>query len=192
MAGFKPMRVTMASAFRATLTIVRISTIHGRTSKPLGTVARTDSSILKKITFVTIKRHMLPNIRHQPVKISEVLLLPPMAKASGAVIVSMARMTYRSAISKRSLNTLNITIMPKIMTSSHAAPMAPNTLSSTNVTLTASGIWSSSMIFDVILSPISQICGLASSKNAKTKVRAKSSFGSSPSKPSPTAILLSA
>ena len=48
------------------------------------------------------------------------------------------------------------------------------------------------MIFDVILSPISQICGLASSKNAKTKVRAKSSFGSSPSKPSPTAHTLSA
>ena len=74
------------------MTIVRISTIHGRTSKPLGTVARTDSSILKKITFVTIKRHILPNIRHQPVKISEVLLLPPIAKASGAVIVSIARM----------------------------------------------------------------------------------------------------
>ncbi|MFR7895126.1 MAG: hypothetical protein ACLU38_14665 [Dysosmobacter sp.] len=28
---------------------------------------------MKKITFVTIKRHILPNIRHQPVKISEVL-----------------------------------------------------------------------------------------------------------------------
>ena len=51
------------------------------------------SSILKNITFVTISRHILPNIRHQPVKISDVLLLPPMEKASGAVIASTARMT---------------------------------------------------------------------------------------------------
>ena len=87
------MRVMMASAFRATLTMVKISTIHGSTSMPLGMVDSTDSSILKNTTFVTIRRHILPNIRHQPVKISEVLLLPPMEKASGAVMVSMARMT---------------------------------------------------------------------------------------------------
>ena len=37
-------------------------------------VDTTDSSILKNITFVTISRHMLLNIRHQPVKISDVLL----------------------------------------------------------------------------------------------------------------------
>ena len=48
--------------------------------------------------------HMDPNIRHQPVKISEVFRLPPMAKASGAVMVSMERIKYRSAISMMSLN----------------------------------------------------------------------------------------
>ena len=93
MAGFSPIRVMMASAFRATFTMVKISTIHGKTSRPLGTVESTDKSILKKITFVTISRHILPNIRHHPVKISDVLLLPPMEKASGAVMVSMARIS---------------------------------------------------------------------------------------------------
>ena len=63
MAGFSPIRVMMASAFRATFTMVKISTIHGKTSRPLGTVESTDKSILKKITFVTISRHILPNIR---------------------------------------------------------------------------------------------------------------------------------
>lgn len=43
-------------------------------------VDTTDSSILKNITFVTISRHMLLNIRHQPVKISDVLLLPSHGK----------------------------------------------------------------------------------------------------------------
>ena len=186
------MRVTMASAFRATFTIVRISTIQGRTSRPLGTVERTDKSILKKITLVTISRHILPNIRHQPVKISDVLLLPPMEKASGAVMVSMARITYLSAISSSSLKTLNMMITPNMMTSSHAAVREPNTLSSTSCTLTALGICSKSIILEVMLRPMSQICGLASSKNEKTKVRVKSSLGSSPSKPRPDAMLFSA
>ena len=134
MAGFSPMRVIMASAFLATFTIVRSSTIHGSTSSPLGTVARTDKSILKKITWVVINTHILPNIRHQPLKMSEVLLLPPIANASGAVIVSTARITYRSAISSSSRNTLNITITPKRITSSHDAARCPKTLSSTSVT----------------------------------------------------------
>ena len=79
----------IASAFLATFTIVRINTIHGMISRPVGTVERIDNSILKKITFVTISVHILPNIRHQPPKISEVLLLPPMANASGAVAKSV-------------------------------------------------------------------------------------------------------
>ena len=192
MAGFNPMRVMMASAFRATFTIVRIRTIHGMMSRPLGTVERTDSSILKKITFITISVHMLPNIRHQPLNISDVLLLPPVANASGAVIVSTARITYRSAISSKSRNTLNMMSRPKMITNSHAAPREPNTPSSTSVTSMASGISKTAMIFAVRLKPISQICGLASSKKAKTKVLVNSNFGSSPSNPRPTAILLSA
>ena len=192
MAGFSPIRVMIASAFLATFTIVRIRTIHGMISRPVGTVERTDKSILKKITFVTISVHILPNILHQPLNISEVLLLPPMANASGAVMVSTARITYRSAISSRSRNTLNMMIMPKMITSSHAAPREPNTLASTSVTSMASGISSSSMIFAVIFRPISQICGLASSKKEKTKVRVNSSLGSSPSKPMPDAMLRSA
>ena len=83
----------ISSAFFATFTMVIMRTIQGNTSSPLGTEDTTDSSILKNITFVTISRHMLPNIRHQPVKISAVLLLPPMEKASGAVIASTARIT---------------------------------------------------------------------------------------------------
>ena len=36
MAGLRPMRVMIASAFFATFTMVRTSTIHGSTSSPLG------------------------------------------------------------------------------------------------------------------------------------------------------------
>ena len=93
MAGLRPMRVTMASDFFATFTMVIIKTIQGSTSRPLGMVERTDRSILKNTTLSAIRTHMEPNIRHQPVKISEVFRLPPMAKASGAVMVSMARIT---------------------------------------------------------------------------------------------------
>ena len=192
MAGFSPIRVMIASAFLATFTIVKTRTIHGIISRPLGTLDKTESSILKKITFVTISVHILPNIRHQPPNISDVLLLPPIANASGAVIVSTARITYLSAISSKSLNTLNMIIRPKMITSSQAAPREPNTPSSTSVTLMASGISKSSMILAVRLSPTSQICGLAISRKANTKVLVNNSFGSSPSKPRPTAILLRA
>ena len=41
------------------------------------------------------------------------------------------------------------------------------------------------MTVDVMFSPSSQICGLATSRNEKANVRVKSSFGSSASKPSP-------
>ena len=192
MAGFSPIRVMIASAFLATFTIVKTRTIHGIISRPLGTLDKTESSILKKMTFVTISVHILPNIRHQPPNISDVLLLPPIANASGAVIVSTARITYLSAISSKSLNTLNMIIRPKMITSSQAAPREPNTPSSTSVTLMASGISKSSMILAVRLSPTSQICGLAISRKANTKVLVNNSFGSSPSKPRPTAILLRA
>ena len=192
MAGFSPIRVMIASAFLATFTIVKAKTIHGIISRPLGTLDKTESSILKKITFVTISVHILPNIRHQPPNISDVLLLPPIANASGAVIVSTARITYLSAISSKSLNTLNMIIRPKMITSSQAALREPNAPSSKSVTSIASGISKSSMILAVRLSPTSQICGLAISRKANTKVLVNNNFGSSPSKPRPTAILLRA
>ena len=87
------MRVMMASDLCATFTIAKISTIHGNTSSPEGTVDTTENSILKHTRLVTMSRHMLPNIRHQPEKMDAVFLLPPMAKARGAVMVSMARIT---------------------------------------------------------------------------------------------------
>lgn len=54
--------------------------------------------------------------------------------ASGAVMVSTARITYRSAISSRSLSVLNMIIIPNRIASSHDAVSVPNTLLSTSVT----------------------------------------------------------
>ena len=131
---------------------------------------------------------MEPNIRHQPLKMSDVFRLPPMPKASGEVIVSTARMKYRSAISIMSLNVWNMTIMPQITTSSHDPVSPPKDASSANVIFTASGISRSAMTVEVIFNPNSQICGLATSRNEKANVRVKSSFGSSASKPRPAAM----
>ena len=189
MAGFKPMRVMISSAFFATFTMLIMSTIHRNTSGKLGTVDTTESSILKKTMLVAMSRHMLPNIRHQPAKISDVLLLPPMAKASGAVMVSIASTIYRSATSSSRESTMNMVIRSKIITNIQEAVKTPITLPSTSWTLMASG--TSSSAITVLVSPrtVSQICGLARSRKPNTKVRAKSSLGSSPSKPSPEAML---
>ena len=58
--------------------------------------------------------------------------------------------------------------------------------------MTLLGTWSSSMTLAEMPSPISQISGLANSRKANTKVRVNSSLGSSPSKPRPEAMLLTA
>ena len=131
---------------------------------------------------------MEPNIRHQPVKMSDVFRLPPMPKASGEVIVSTARMKYRSAISIMSLIVWNMTMMPQTTTSSQAPASPPKDASSANVMSTASGISRSAMTVEVMFSPNSQICGLATSRNEKANVLVNSSFGSSASKPSPAAM----
>ncbi|MPN59996.1 hypothetical protein SDC9_207719 [bioreactor metagenome] len=144
------------------------------------------------MTLLTITKHMEANIRHQPVKISDVLRLPPTPKANGAQMVSIPRITYRSAISNNSPKTLNITMISTIMISSHAAPIPLKALSFIKVICTASGICRILMMFWVILRPILQICGLAISKKENAKVRVKSSFGSSPSNPSPETMLLRA
>lgn len=50
------MRVMVSSIRFATFTMLRISTIQGITSRPLGMADITDSSILKNITLDTITR----------------------------------------------------------------------------------------------------------------------------------------
>ena len=143
---------------------------------------------MTNITFVAMSRHMEPNIRHQPVKMSDVFRLPPMPKARGEVIVSTARIKYRSAISIMSLNVWNMTMMPQITTSSQEPVRPPKEASSANVISTASGISRSAMTVEVIFNPNSQICGLATRRKENANVRVKSSFGSSASKPSPAAM----
>ncbi len=96
-------------------------------------------SSFRNMTLSTIIAHMEPNIRHQPLKISAVFLLPPMAKASGERITRSAVTTYRSAISKNSFTTCHIMTMPTIITKSHEAPMSKQ-FSSGSVTVTLDGI----------------------------------------------------
>lgn len=139
MAGFRPIRVMISSAFFATFTMLMMSTIHRNTSGKLGTVDTTESSILKKTIFVAIRKHILPNIRHQPAKISDVLLLPPIAKASGAMMVSIASTIYRSATSSSRESTMNMVMRSKMMTRIQEAVKTPMTLPSTSWTLMASG-----------------------------------------------------
>lgn len=97
--------------------------IQGSTPVPDGITASTEMSIFRKMTLNTIMRHIEPNIRTQPLKMSSVLLLPPMAKASGDKMVSTAVTTYRSPTSKNRRTTCHMTINPMMMTSSHDAPM---------------------------------------------------------------------
>ena len=56
----------------------------------------------KKMIFIMSIRFMEPYILHQPLKISFVFLLPPIAKASGAIKVRTQAITYLSPISKNS------------------------------------------------------------------------------------------
>ena len=74
---------------------------QGRTPAPLGMADMADSSSFRKTTFISIITHMEPYILTQPLKMSSVLLLPPIPKAKGAIMVRVARITYRSAISKK-------------------------------------------------------------------------------------------
>lgn len=131
--------------------------IHRKVSRPLGTADSTDRSILRKITWLTINTHMEPYIRHQPVKISDVLLLPPTPKAKGATMVSTPRMTYRSATSTSSLNTWYMMIRLKIIIRSQETVRLPKALLSTKCTSTASGTSIVCISMEVILRQRSQI-----------------------------------
>ena len=56
----------------------------------------------KKMIFITSIRFIEPYILHQPLNMSPVFLLPPIANARGAIKVSTQVMTYLSPISKNS------------------------------------------------------------------------------------------
>ncbi len=183
------MRVMVSSIRFATFTRLESSTIHGNTSSPLGIADMTDSISLKNMVLDTMSRHMLPYMRHQPVKMGAVLLLPPMAKASGAAMVSVDSTTYCSAIFSSSFSTFHMMIISNTITTSHPAVRLPKMPASTRCTSIAVGSCKRSITLDVIFSPISQSWELPSSRNANTKLRANSILGSSPSKPRPEAML---
>ncbi|WP_160209350.1 hypothetical protein [Anaerotruncus colihominis] len=77
-AGFSPIRQTISSIFLPTRTMAVTKISQGKIPGPLGTVLIVESSSFKKITFISIITHILPNILHHPLKISSVFLLPPM------------------------------------------------------------------------------------------------------------------
>ena len=56
----------------------------------------------KKMIFIMSIRFIEPYILHQPLNMSLVFLLPPIAKARGAINVRTQAMTYLSPISKNS------------------------------------------------------------------------------------------
>lgn len=81
-----------------------------------------ESKNFRKTTYITIIVHMEANIRHQPLKISAVFLLPPMEKASGARMTRTLVTTYRSAISKKSFTNCHMMIRPMMTANSQDAP----------------------------------------------------------------------
>ena len=87
------MRMMSASIFLPVLAIATTNIVHGITSTPEGTTDIAESIHFKNTTLRAAIRHMLPNIRAQPLKMSAVLLLPPIAKASGESTVSTASTT---------------------------------------------------------------------------------------------------
>ena len=123
MAGFSPIRATMLSAFLATRAMPTMSSIQGSTPTSEGICPMAEMSSFRNTTLSTIIKHMEPNIRHQPLKISAVFLLPPVAKARGESSTSAAVTTYRSVISKKSLTICHIITKFTMTTSSQEAPM---------------------------------------------------------------------
>ena len=131
-----------------------------------------------------------PYILHQPLKISLVFLLPPIAKARGAKKVKTEVITYLSPISKRSLTICTIKTTPTIITSSHFAPEPnENILSSGVVTVIASGRSSRLITVPAIEEHISHISLDVNSKKENANVLKNKVFGSSASKPAPDIII---
>ena len=86
-AGFKPIFVMMLSICLPVFDMPTINISHGITSGPEGMKPIADTSSFRNTTLKTIIRHMEAIILTQPLKISKVFLLPPIAKASGDRIV---------------------------------------------------------------------------------------------------------
>ena len=145
-------------------------------------------SSFRKMTFITIITHMEPNILHQPLKMSSVFLLPPMPKAKGDSKTRMAVTTYRSATSKHSFTNCHMMTNPTMIISSQEAPRS-KLFSSGMVIVTLEGTCRREITCAEIPRPISQICWLARSRKPNTNVLVNRSLGSSPSKPSPVAML---
>lgn len=137
-AGLSPIRQTISSIFLPTRTMAVTKISQGKIPRPLGTVLMVESSSFKKMTFISIITHMLPNILHHPLKISSVFLLPPIPKARGASTTKITVTTYRSPISKKNLITWKMRISPTIMASSQEESM-PKAFSSGVMISTASG-----------------------------------------------------
>lgn len=137
-AGFSPIRQTISSIFLPTRTMAVTKISQGKIPRPLGTVLMVERSSFRKMTFISIITHILPNILHHPLKISSVFLLPPMPKARGANTTKITVTTYRSPISKKNFITWKMRIGPTIMASSQEESM-PKAFSSGVMISTASG-----------------------------------------------------
>jgi hypothetical protein len=189
--GLSPIRIMIPSIFLPTLAIAMMKITHGIHSGPGGIWPAAEMNIFIMTTLSTIIKHIVAYIRTQPLKISAVFRLPPVANAHGASIVSSPTRKYLSPIARNSFTSCHMSTKPRTMTSSHDAPMA-KTFSSGNDISTASGIMSKSISVDDNPSPMLHICLLASRQNPNTKVLANSSLGSSPSKPRPAIMLFAA
>ena len=93
LAGLSPTRHTRSSTLRPTRAMATTKISHGMIPAPVGTVLMAESSSLRNTTFISIMTHIEPYIRAQPLKMSSVFLLPPMPKASGAMMVKTASTT---------------------------------------------------------------------------------------------------
>ena len=111
-AGFSPIRQTISSFFLPPRTMAVTKISQGKIPRPLGTVLMVERSSFRKMTFISIITHILPNILHHPLKISSVFLLLPMPKARGANTTKITVTTYRSPISKKNFITWKMRISP--------------------------------------------------------------------------------
>jgi hypothetical protein len=102
-AGLRPTLLMISSSFRPHFVMATIIMSHGMTAGPEGIFIMADNMSFRHTILITIIKHILPNILDQPLKISNVLLLPPIANASGERITKSTVTTYRSPIWKKIL-----------------------------------------------------------------------------------------
>ena len=189
-AGFKPILVIMLSICFPVFDMPTINISQGITPGPDGMKPIADTSSFKNTTLNIIIRHILASILTQPLKISSVFLLPPMAKASGDRIVRTTMITYRSPIWKNILIIWKIRTRP---TTRHSSQLESPATS--NIDSDASGIWIAEGIISISTTvcesprPMAHTCREASSRNSMITERPISVRGSSPSKPMPEAIV---